>query len=229
MVPGRTSCPAASLMLLLLLPYCRSAAYGGFNARPASASRRSLYMSALLHVYEPDSSSELSSYLDRKGGALPVSFEEAPKLSYSIAMELDESLDGETLPLSGGIRSIGLTVIISDVEDMDAIEACLSAFGEPEAARLESRDFDADRLTGFCCAADGPQLPTVTLINGESVAGFQAAPSNLQAILDTTATLADELEDHFEFIVSDPSLSPAPIMYGGRAPDGCLVGVLGMR
>ena len=64
-------------------------------------------MSAVLHVYEPDSSSasELSSYLDSRRRALASSFDEAPKLAHSIALELEEALDGEALVLVDGVRS----------------------------------------------------------------------------------------------------------------------------
>lgn len=224
-MPGPLALPRAVAASCL----CASAAaYVGVGVRLLPVSSRPVHMSAVLHVYEPESSSELCSYLERRRGAMPSPFEEAPKLSYSIALELDESLDGETLPLSDGARASGLTIIISEAEDMDAMQACLSALGEPEGATLEPRDFDGDRLTGFCGSADGAAPPAVTLINGESVAGFQAAPSNLQAVLDVTAILADELEEHFEFrVTGGPGL--LPVVFGGRAPDGCIVGVLGMR
>jgi len=221
--------PLSRVACVLLACAPAAAAYTGIGVRFSPVQSRSISMSAVLHVYEPDSASELSSYLEKKRAAMALSFEEAPKLSYSIALEVDESLDGEILPLADGLQSIGLTIIISEAEDMDAMEACLSALGEPEGATLEPRDFNEDRLTGFCSSTDAATLPTMSLINGESVAGFQAAPSNLQAILDVTAILADELEEHFQFSVTNEDVGLAPVVYGGRAPDGCLVGVLGMR
>lgn len=204
-------------------------------------------MSAVLHVYEPDSSSasELSSYLDSRRRALASSFDEAPKLAHSIALELEEALDGEALVLADGFRSIGLTCIISEAEDMDPLEACLSALGgAPDGASCTHRDYDDDRLTGFCCGGsdDGGEPPAsgvagsaVTLIHGERIAGLQTpATRAMQAILDATAVLADELDEHFEFTTTNnngdgTAGGGAPVIFGGRAPDGCIVGVLGMR
>ena len=175
-------------------------------------------MSAVLHVAENDSC--LFAYLERRRCDHAASFDEAPKLSHSLAIELDEALNGEPL---------GQAIILSEVEHMEVMDACLSALGSPETATITARDFDADRLSGFLCSgSERPSVPTVTLINGEKVAGLQSQPDELQAVLDATACLADELEEHFEFRASGvaPRDDPAPIIYGGRAPDGCIVGVL---
>lgn len=202
------------------------------------SSRRALSvsMSAVLHVYEPEASTELSDYLDKKRCPLASSFDEAPKLAHSIALELDDALDGEPLLLSDGVRAIGLTVIISEADGMDPLEACLSALGgAPSGATVTLRDFNADRLTGFCCSssdANPKALSTLTLVSGERIPGLLPAPDGLQPILDATAILADELEEHFEFASSNGDQMGSdlsPIVYGGRAPDGCIVGVLGMR
>ena len=111
-----------------------------------------------------------------------------------------------------GGETVGLTVIISEVEDMEVAEACLSALGSPAGAALLPRDFDQDRLVGFC-------------YNHEQAAELQAPRD---AILDATAVLADELDEHFEFSVSTRK-DPGVVLYGGRAPDGCIIGVLGVR
>ena len=221
------------MLQIIWLPAAAAAFTGSLRAMIPCARVKPASMSAVgLHVYEPDASSELTQYLEKRRTPLPSSFDEAPKLAHSIAIELDEALDGEPLRLLDGAKSIGLTFIISEAEGLDASEACLSALGAPESAAISSRDFDADRLTGFCCSGapgSDTEAPSITLISGERVAGLQAAPGALQAIRDATAVLADELEQHFEFTVTDQSGALAPVVYGGRAPDGCIVGVIGMR
>lgn len=169
-------------------------------------------MRPALHVYEPSSSTELNKYLDGRRCDLAVSFDEAPKLAHSIAIELDDALDSAMLSGNGGEKTVGMTVIISEVEDMEVAQACLSALGSPAGAALLPRDFDQDRQVGFC-------------YNGEHVTELQAP---LQPILDATAVLADELDEHFEFSVSTRK-DPGVVLYGGRAPDGCIIGVLGVR
>ena len=82
-------------------------------------------MKPVLHVYEPGASTELNTYLDRRRCDLAVSFDEAPKLAHSIAIELDDALDCAML-IDGD--TIMLPVILSDVEDMEVDQACLSAF-----------------------------------------------------------------------------------------------------
>ena len=67
----------------------------------------------------------------------------------------------------------------------------------------------------------------ITLINGQKVPGLQASSRAEQAILDATAVLSDELADHFEFSIGREA--SGLVLYGGRAVDGCLVGVLGVR
>ena len=172
-------------------------------------------MRPALHVCEPSSSTELNKYLDGRRCDLTVSFDEAPKLAHSIAIELDEALDSAMLSYNGGGETVGLTVIISEVEDMEVAEACLSALGSPAGAALLPRDFDQDRLVGFS-------------YNHEQAAELQAPRDGLQPILDATAVLADELDEHFEFSVSTRK-DPGVVLYGGRAPDGCIIGVLGVR
>ena len=184
-----------------------------------------------LHLSDPRASPELTSYLEQRRCNLPLPFDDAPKLAHSIAIELEDALDSAQLPI-GTSRVFGLTIIISEVDDMDAAEACLSAFGFPESATLSDRDFEKLRMRGMCAGEDagedaGDDDTTLTLISGEKIAGFRPAPDELQQVLDATAVLADELDEHFEFSVSGPGC--CPIVYGGRAPDGCIVGVLGMR
>ena len=182
-------------------------------------------MSVVLHVYEPLTSSELCQYLDAQHCDLAVSFDEAPKLSHSIAIELDEALDAADL----GDGSMGTTIIISEAEDMHVGEACLSALGCPEESIVVSRDYDQHRLVGFCCSPDADPGDSLTLINGERTAGFGSTPGEWRPILDATAVLADELDEHFEFTATDARQDVVVAVYGGRAPDGCIVGVLGMR
>ena len=131
--------------------------------------------------------------------------------------------------------NIGITVVISEAEDLGAREACLSALRVPEAmwalATLSPRDYGALLHVGFCSregsdAEEGGRC--ITLINGQKVPGLQASRAE-QAILDATAVLADELTDHFEFSLTTGQDAPGLLVYGGRAVDGCLVGVLGMR
>lgn len=221
---------------LLLVP--AAAAFSGFGSaatRRAAAKAHSPHMSAMLHLYDPDSASDIATYLDERRCPLATSFDEAPKLAHAIALELDEALDGEVLLLPGGIQSIGLTCIISEAEDMSPLEACLSALGgAPESATVTPRDFAEDRLTGFCDGSDGEPLligSTVTLINGERIAGLQdPATRALQAIRDATGVMADELLEHFEFVTAATGRGGlTPVVYGGRAADGCIVGVLCMR
>ena len=169
-------------------------------------------MRPVLHVYDPSSSTELNIYLDGKRCELAVSFDEAPKLAHSIAIELDDALDSAML--TDGGDTVGLTVIISDAEDMEVAEACLSALGSPAGAAILPRNFGQDRDVGFCCNSETAEL--------------QAPRDCLQPILDATAVLADELDEHFEFSVSTRK-EPGVVLYGGRAPDGCIIGVLGVR
>ena len=180
-------------------------------------------MKSLLHVYDPDSSTALSAYLDKRRCEPAASFDEAPKLAHSIALALDGALDSASL--GGG--SIAQTIVISEAEDMEVGEACLRALGCPDVASLYTRNFDEHRLVGFCCSPDADLAEgSLKLINGARVAGFRAPPDGMQPILDATEVLADELEEHFELVIgADQSI----VVYGGRASDGCVVGVLGMR
>ena len=179
-------------------------------------------MSAVLHVYDPDSSTQLSSYLDRRRCDLAATFDEAPKLAHSIAIDLDDALD--SADLDDG--SIGTTFIISEADDLGVGEACLSVLGHPDGAIMEMRDFADHRLVGFCCSPDADLEGSMRLINGELVAGFQSMTVS-QPLLDATAILANELDEHFELtVVADRN--PKVAVYGGRAADGCIVGVLGI-
>ena len=82
---------------------------------------------------------------------------------------------------------------------------------------------------GFCSREADPEAGErcITLINGQKVPGLQASSRAEQAILDATAVLSDELADHFEFSIGREA--SGLVLYGGRAVDGCLVGVLGVR
>ena len=97
-------------------------------------------------------------------------------------------------------------------------------------ATLSPRDYGALLHVGFCSretdAEESGRL--ITLINGQKVPGLLTSRAE-QAILDATAVLADELTDHFEFSLTTGQDAPGLLVYGGRAVDGCLVGVLGMR
>lgn len=122
--------------------------------------------------------------------------------------------------------------MISEAEDLDAREACLRALRVPEAmwerATLSPRDYGTLLHVGFCSRETDAEESGrfITLINGQKVPGLLTSRAE-QAIIDATAVLADELEDHFEF--STGRDAPGLVVCGGRAVDGCLVGVLGVR
>ena len=210
-------------MALLVLSMCAGAAFYNADLGLAVRAASRVQMSAVLHTYDPGASTGLSAYLEKRRCELATSFDEAPKLAHSIAIELDEALDSATF----GDFSTGLTILISEADDIDVGEACLSALGCPQGASVSSCDYNQHRLVGFCCSADTDlEGASLTLINGERIAGFQPPPAELQPILEATAVLADELEEHFVFqsVSADQSI----VVYGGRAPDGCIVGVLGI-
>ena len=94
--------------------------------------------------------------------------------------------------------------MISEAEDLDAREACLRALRVPEAmwerATLSPRDYGTLLHVGFCSRETDVEESGrfITLINGQKVPGLLTSRAE-QAIIDATAVLADELEDHFEF------------------------------
>eukprot|EP00966_Prymnesium_polylepis_P288959 6674625-Prymnesium_polylepis.2 len=133
-----------------------------------------------------------------------ASMDEAPKLSHSIAIALDEALDSAMLPAQ---TAAGLaTILISDAEYMDgarapslsgslrgadhgkfcsaytACEACLQALGVPStewhSATLTPRDFDALRHLGFYSGGDkrNNDDTSIMLIDGSRVAGLKLPP-----------------------------------------------------
>ena len=94
-------------------------------------------MTSRLHVYDPGSSTALSAYLDKRRCEPAASFDEAPKLAHSIALALDGALDSASL--GGG--SIAQTIVISEAEDMEVGEACLSALGCPDGFMIRFNYF----------------------------------------------------------------------------------------
>ena len=110
-------------------------------------------------------------------------------------------------------------------------EACLQALGVPKAAwplaTLTPRDYEALQHIGFY-AGDAERLDSthITLLDGSRVPGLLGPPGG-QGIIDATAELA-ALDNGFELSVFSSTLPSAArlVVYGGRAPDGCLVGVL---
>ena len=196
-------------------------------------------MNAVLHLFEPEEHAArliAAPYIDAELLGVVASVDEAPKLAHSLAIEVDEALGEEAV--AGRLTSI----LISEAEDLETHEACLRALGVAEPdwqySTLAPRDFDALRRVGFCRAgtetgkdaSSKDDLSTLTLLNGEQVAGLVAPSNQQQAVLDATAALADNLEDGFalSFESADGSNSSLPFVVGGTAPDGCIVGVLGV-
>ena len=211
------------------------AEYHGSNSLRSPPRRSAAVMSAALHLATVDDAEDflLSSMCSHSLESV-LTLDDAPKLAHSIAIDLEDALAGATLPISEE-GSAGITVVISEAEDLGARQACLDALRVPEAmwelATLHPRDYGALLDVGFCSRAgtdtgDGGRC--ITLVNGQKVQGLQASRAE-QAILDATAVLADELADHFEFSLNTGQDTPGLVFYGGRAVDGCLVGVLGMR
>uniref|UniRef100_A0A7S4JU90 Uncharacterized protein n=1 Tax=Prymnesium polylepis TaxID=72548 RepID=A0A7S4JU90_9EUKA len=211
---------------LLLLSSCEACMRSVHSAASVRCARGHVSMTAQAHVFvdAPTLPKPLLTHA--------ASMDEAPKLSHSIAIALDEALDSAMLPAQ---TAAGLaTILISDAEYMDACEACLQALGVPStewhSATLTPRDFDALRHLGFYSGGDkrNNDDTSIMLIDGSRVAGLKLPPGG-QGMLDATAELADSLDDGFELCAFTGALPTSPdrlIVYGGRAPDGCIVGIL---
>jgi hypothetical protein len=196
------------LAVLLLCSECDAYVGAGGLAHVT----RPVAMSAVLHLEEPCSTVDLTARWAGEGSGLDVdgtdaimhaSMDEAPKLAHSIAIALDEALES----------SAGLPVVISEIDSMDLRDACLRALHISESAWgeavLSRRDFGL-LFSGAVYAEDGFTNP---------------ADGIDPTVIDAIEVLADELDDQFELRLQ-ASQRVTPVMYGGRVPDGSIVGVL---
>jgi hypothetical protein len=222
---------AAPVRALVAFAFVGTSVAHVIGLRGMTHSCSSLLSMGILHVYDPGASRELDAYLETHRCEQTEPFDSAPKLAHSIALELEEALDAAKLPIPGA--PTGTVVLLSEVDDIGTAEACLAALGMPNGVTLVTRDFNALRDVGFCGETDSAVATALTLINGESVPGLRNSPNACSgALFDATTVLADELDEHFEFSVEATAVDGrdvvVPVLYGGRSPDGCIVGVLGM-
>jgi hypothetical protein len=157
---------------------------------------------------------------------------EAPPAARTTAERIAEALDGATLPAIKTDTAGRVVVIVGagnkGLPDKAALLAALGLkrqvdhefFDEVvnlfEEADLIPRDY-AQHTAGFCYEPDD---------NDDEV--IDNDDEDWRKIMTTTAIMATELSDHFKLDFSDEIVS-APVLFGGRASDGHVVAVLGMR
>ncbi|CAJ1333375.1 unnamed protein product, partial [Effrenium voratum] len=122
-----------------------------------------------------------------------------------------------------------LTVCVSESEENGEVivianasapvESCLFALGI--LANVDSDDSGCEEMDVHECATWKPAYFT----GNETFNGLDEEQGELVAI---TQVMARELKDHFIFSFDDRIVT-APMIWGGYASDGCIVGVLSAR
>jgi len=165
---------------------------------------------------------------------------DAPAVAREVAERLNEALDGATLPASESDID-GRVIVISNlpahVLRTTTKKACLEALAivkeiiimtpqESRDGRAQLEDVwgmatlgkkDWSKRQQFCYT--DVELPT---------SGSTEEEENSAKIAMATKIMGESLTDHFEFNFED-GITTAPVIYGGYAADGSIVGVLGMR
>uniref|UniRef100_A0A7S4RVG0 WGR domain-containing protein n=1 Tax=Alexandrium monilatum TaxID=311494 RepID=A0A7S4RVG0_9DINO len=155
--------------------------------------------------------------------------EEAPEAAKEVATALHEAMPRleETYVVPSSESSDGGEVVVVSSPGADVKLACLKALGIRESlleaasksASVKSADWSKSRYGFNRDPDDDPEI-------GED--DDEESRADFAAVLKGTKIMAERLEQHFELNFR-PDWSVAPVLYGGRAKDGSIVGILSSR
>mmetsp|Transcript_92170 Transcript_92170/g.127958 ORF Transcript_92170/g.127958 Transcript_92170/m.127958 type:complete len:193 (-) Transcript_92170:192-770(-) len=157
---------------------------------------------------------------EKEGDEKHADMADAPAVAKSVALAMKEAAPelGEFQIVGSSETSAGGEVVVIGQPGSDTKEACLKALGIRSgvwsSATLEPLDVQGKLKTGFNAGDEDDEGP------GDAAEKKQ--------ILAVTEIMSLKLRKNFEFNFKEEIVS-APVIYGGYASDGSIVGVLSSR
>lgn len=204
----------------------------GSSGGDQPAAKKAKQGATALHLVEPTSAGDLAKRLSGSDGWPEPEDEEsivdedlqhkalkdAPKAAKEVAQKLQKALNKANLP-AGESDCKGEVIVIANPGD-DTKEACLTALGIKKTAG-ETEVWEVAQLT------DDKNYGDCKCFCWDDEDDVEEDDADYEKVQAATKVLA-ELDKHFEFNFGD-EIVVAPVIYGGYASDGNIVGVLSMR